>query len=690
MIKTLKFRLMCAFMVIGILPALFVGTSAFFTASSSMQEFVFAKLTSTRDVMKRQVEEYFKSAQKDVELMASGEDVQVLYKKARVYKKLEETGDTQAFNVGTYEYEQLWARQGEALRELMEVKGYSDVLLIAAQTGHVIYSAQKNADYGQSLAARAQGDNPLRQVWQTVRDSKTVQFQDYAPYQAYGNKPAAFVSAPVPNLKGEVVAVLVLQLSVDVVNSITSQRSGMGETGETYLVGPDNLMRSDSYLDSSTFSVNGAFARGTKAESHAIAEALKGVSGTEVSQSYTGEEVLTAFTPITFGGNTWALLSDISTSEAYESINAIKYLLSTILLVMIALVIAAAMYMSVSITSPVKKMTKFLDKLALGQVDERTGLKRSDEIGQMASSLDDFADYLENTLVKGLSSIAEGDLSLDIRPKSADDIISNALIKTNDDLTKIVSDIRGFTGNIVSQSERTLNASQTMSSDAEYSQRALESISVSLMEVGTVTDNTADQTSQADSLGAAAAESATRGRNQVEEAVAAMEEIKVATDNISAILVAIESIADQTNLLALNAAIEAARAGEAGRGFAVVADEVRTLASQSTKAANETAELVKVVVEKTQIGSEITQTSANSLSEIVASVEQVSNIMADISRATTEQSFAVGEVNENLTKIADVNKQTAERANEGLEVSQALSSSSSGLQDIVARFVMKS
>ena len=687
MFSSLKYRLMGILIAIGIIPAIIIGIISFYISSDSLKEYVFSQLTGTRDVMHNQIESYFRNADQDVELLANSHEVKSLYRAAKVYKKREEISAQQRINTSTFEYQELWSEMGETIKSFAEAKGYSDAMVITADTGHVIYTTLKNEDFGLSLQQAS--DNPLYAIWNRVVQTKQKQYQDYQRYVYQNNEPVAFIAAPVLNLKQDVIAVIVLQLSRDILNSIMAQRSGMGETGENYLVGPDHQMRSDSYLNPGKFSVINAFSQSNKAESDAINNALQNNKGTVVSESYLNSEVLTAYTPIQFGQHTWALISEISQKEAFSAINNITTIIIGITLVSAVIVVLIAIYISTSITSPVNKMTEFLNELALGHTAQRPKLNRSDEIGQMAKSLDKLASYLDEVLVRGLKNIAEGDLTQNITPQDSGDVISHALIKTNEGLTGIINDICGYTNHLVDQSNKILTSSDHMSANSDESQQALESISVSLLEVGKVTDNTAERTTEADNLGVAAAKSAIEGKQQVGKAVTAMEDIKTATDNISSILVAIEGIAEQTNLLALNAAIEAARAGEAGRGFAVVADEVRTLASQSTKAANETAELVKIVVEKTQIGSEITQTSAESLSEIVEAVEQVSVIMGDISRASIEQSGAVSEVNENLIKIADMNKLTSDNASQGQEVAQALASFSSGLQEIVAKFTLR-
>ena len=686
---TLKSRLMILFMIIGIIPALMVGIGSLYVSDKSLKEYAFSKLTSTRDVIKNQINNYIDTAEKDIKLLASSKDVKDFYNAAKTYKKLEETGGSELLNTSTYEYEEIWKKQGKTLRELVTVKGYSDVVLIEASSGHVLYSVTKNSYYGHSLSGKKEA--PLYHAWKDTLARKSISYQDYMPYKAQNNEPAAFITAPIYNLKNDIIAVVALQISIKQINKIVGERSGMGVSGESYLVGSDRFMRSDSYLAPDQFSVINSFAKQSsgQANSHAIDEALKDGTDTEISASYLGKTVLTAYTSVNFGDYKWALISEIGEDEAFSAIHTIAYIVAFILFGICIIVAGIAIYLSNSITSPVSHMTKFVDELSLGHIGSRTGLDRTDEIGHMAVALDKLADYLEHTLVQGLKNISEGNLSQRIEPKDTNDIISNALIQTNQDLSNIVSEISNLTNSLVLQSDKIMQSSDQTLSNSEYSQGALESISASLLEVGRVTDNTAEKASEADKLGVVASESAKNGENRVAQTVSAMDSINTATDNISSILVAIEGIADQTNLLALNAAIEAARAGDVGRGFAVVADEVRTLASQSTNAASETAELVKIVVEKTQTGIKTTQTSASSLTEIVEAIGSVSTIMAEISRATAEQSQAVNEVNENLVRISDINKQAADHSQQGREVAQALSSLSNGLQELISRFVIK-
>ncbi|MBK1647841.1 methyl-accepting chemotaxis protein [Rhabdochromatium marinum] len=556
--------------------------------------------------------------------------------------------------------------------------------------GHIIYSVKKGAELGLNVKNNFDEKNPVSVLWRKVLETKRVAFQDFTLYSYRDNSPRLFIGAPVFNLRGDVVSVVILELSGDIINDIMSRRSGLGKTGETYLVGKDYLMRSNSYLDSAHYSVVNAFdnPESNKAKSIAINAALSGETGSKLIDSYLGLEVLSAYEPLKFEGVTWAIVAEKSRGEAFASVSAIKWAIMFSMLITAAIIIAIGIVLSRSLTNPILKMTEIVNQLASGNVRKRANIKRSDELGDMASSLDSFAEELETVFVRSLEKISEGDLTSNLTSNGQQDVITNALIKTNADLKSIVTDISGYTNSIVEQSNKVMLSSETILSNTASSEQSVQSISAAIVEVNEQVKITANTAKQADELGQKAKQSATLGSDLVSKTVSAMDDIREASSNISSILSAIENIANQTNLLALNAAIEAARAGETGRGFAVVADEVRALAAQSTEAANETAKLIEVVVEKTQVGAEISESSSESLKEIVDSIEVVCNLMGNIAIASEEQARTIDDTSKNLNRIAAKNVETTSEAKEGVGTSQKLTEMSSGLKGIVEKFVL--
>lgn len=687
----LRNRLIIIFSLIGILPVAIVAFISLVKSSSALERDALEQLTSLRDMKASQVESYLDNAKEDISILSNSRDIYDLFHALQVYQELEEVfSENDTFEVDNIDYEGIWEERSENLLKYVDVLGYRDLLLVSANKGHIIYSVGKGPELGLNVKNNSNEKNPVAVLWRKVLDTKNISLQDFTPYDYRDGRPTLLIGAPVLNLRGHVVAVVMLELSGEVINGIMSQRSGLGATGETYLVGEDYLMRSDSYLDSARYSVASSFANpeSNTARSIAIDTALSGDTGSKLIDSYLGAEVLSAYAPLSFEGMTWAIVAEMSREEAFASVIAVKWAILVSLLITACIIISLGIFLSRSITNPIVKMTDIVNQLASGNVRKRTGIKRSDELGVMASSLDNFAEELETVFVGSLEKISEGDLTGNLKSNGEQDVITNALIKTNTDLKSIVSEISGYTNDIVEQSNNVMLSSETILSNTASSEESVQSISAAIVEVNEQVKMTASTAKEADEQGQKAKHSATIGSDLVKKTVEAMNDIREASSNISSILSAIENIANQTNLLALNAAIEAARAGETGRGFAVVADEVRTLAAQSTEAANETAKLIEIVVEKTQVGAEISENSSESLKEIVDSIEAVCNLMGNIALASEEQAKAIDDTSNNLNRIASKNVETTSEAKEGAGTSQKLTEMSSGLKAIVEKFVL--
>jgi methyl-accepting chemotaxis protein len=198
----------------------------------------------------------------------------------------------------------------------------------------------------------------------------------------------------------------------------------------------------------------------------------------------------------------------------------------------------------------------------------------------------------------------------------------------------------------------------------------------------------ADSASQANQLATSAASVAQRGGEVVAQVVSTMDEINASSRKISDIIGTIDGIAFQTNILALNAAVEAARAGEQGRGFAVVASEVRNLAQRSAEAAREIKTLIGASVERVEIGTRQVQDAGGTMSEIVASVKRVSDIIAEISAASREQSTGIGQVNTSVAQLDQMTQQNAALVEQSAAAAESLRQQSEKLGDVVNRFVL--
>ncbi len=345
--------------------------------------------------------------------------------------------------------------------------------------------------------------------------------------------------------------------------------------------------------------------------------------------------------------------------------------------------------MARSFAAPMRRAVEMLKELEMGHLSARLNLKRQDEIGEMSKTLDDFADNLQQETVTILKGLAAGDVSYSIVPRDANDEIRNSLKTLGDDLNQVLSQIQTSGEQINSGASQVSDGAQLLSEGATQSAASLEEITSSMGELSSRTRDNAENAQQANTLSTEAMEAAQKGSDQMQQMVAAMDDISVSGQSISKIIKVIDEIAFQTNLLALNAAVEAARAGQHGKGFAVVAEEVRNLAARSAKAAQETAELIEGSVQKTENGAQIARATSAALEEIVSGITKTSDLVEEISAASNEQAQGISQVNLGLEQIDQVTQSNTASAEESAAAAEELSGQSMELQRLLKQFKLR-
>jgi methyl-accepting chemotaxis protein len=283
--------------------------------------------------------------------------------------------------------------------------------------------------------------------------------------------------------------------------------------------------------------------------------------------------------------------------------------------------------------------------------------------------------------------IAGGDLTVDVDLRQDDNrSVLYAMKSMRDSLGGIVGQVRSGTDTIATASAQIAVGTQDLSSRTEEQAGALEETASSMEELTSTVKANADNARQANQLARSASEVALKGGAVVDEVIGTMGAINASSGKIADIIGVIDGIAFQTNILALNAAVEAARAGEQGRGFAVVASEVRTLAQRSAAAAKEIKQLIDDSVSKVGAGARQVDEAGVTMREIVASIQRVTDIMADIQAASSEQTTGIEQINQAIVQMDQVTQQNAALVEESAAASESMQDQARQLLEVVSVF----
>ncbi|TWG32786.1 methyl-accepting chemotaxis protein [Acidovorax delafieldii] len=290
--------------------------------------------------------------------------------------------------------------------------------------------------------------------------------------------------------------------------------------------------------------------------------------------------------------------------------------------------------------------------------------------------------------VQAARAIADGDLATEVPPGGKDEMgqLLNALGDMRANLARVVSGVRSNAEGVASASAQIASGNNDLSARTEQQASALEETAASMEELGSTVRQNADNARAANQLAVSASTVAVQGGDVVAEVVETMKGINASSNKIADIISVIDGIAFQTNILALNAAVEAARAGEQGRGFAVVAGEVRNLAGRSAEAAKEIKALITASVERVEQGTALVDKAGATMTEVVSAIRRVTDIMGEISAASSEQSAGVGQVGEAVTQMDQATQQNAALVEEMAAAASALNAQAGELVNAVAVF----
>ena len=383
----------------------------------------------------------------------------------------------------------------------------------------------------------------------------------------------------------------------------------------------------------------------------------------------------------------------LSTVDMQELLVAAQIGMAVVALI---ITILLSTYLTRSITKPLRQLETAADKIVNGNFDISVTYESKDELGSLTKSFKNMTFILETVISDAsrlLSEMADG--NFDVRTNAEERYVGNlqslllSIRKLNKDLSITLGQINQSADQVASGSGQVSNGAQALAQGATEQAASVEELASTITNISYQVKSTADNAMEAKSKSNTAGEEAEVCNDQMHDMMNAMEEIARSSNEISKIIKTIEDIAFQTNILALNAAVEAARAGEAGKGFAVVAEEVRSLASKSSVASKNTAELIESSVNAVTRGTKLANSTAESLVQVVNHVRSASTKVDEIANAAEEQAGAIEQVTLGVDQISSVVQTNSATAEESAAASQELSEQASTLKSLVAKFKLR-
>lgn len=408
--------------------------------------------------------------------------------------------------------------------------------------------------------------------------------------------------------------------------------------------------------------------------------------------SYKGTDFTSVF--CNSGTTGWLAIATLPLSEVNATRNNLIAVLALLSVVVLGILIFAVILLVRNMMRPLTGISRDMEAFSQGELDVDIAFESRDEIGRMAGSVRDSV-YSLKALIENVSHVlgqlSKGNLNLTAEGEYIGDFGS-----IRDSLEQIIHSLNSTLGQIDASAEmvsggaeQVAAGSQTLAQGASEQAETVEELAVSIEEISRQIKKNAEGAADANDRMAAIGKEALQSSRRMDAMLEAMREIKESSRRIAKINKTIEDIAFQTNILALNASVEAARAGDGSRGFAAVADEVRNLAAKSSEASKSTALLLAGSLDAVTNGTEVAAETAAALDGVVRGVKELAESMDKISAASGEQAHAIEVVTQGIAQISDIVQMNSATAEESAAASEGLSAQAQLLKELTGKFQLR-
>ena len=636
----LKIKLLGAFLLVSLIPLGLIATIAVNKASQALNDEAVAKFTAVQETKRNHIEDYFSRLRTTIQVIAADPYVR------QCLSTFNQTFEDNGNSVDNENWRMIVEFKEPRLKEIVSENGFYDLLLISPE-GNVVYTVGKASDLGMNIPGSELAESSLGNAFQAISqsgDENAAVIGDYKTYAPSNGAQAAFMVARLKDDFGQYIGCVAVQLPSEPINAIVQQRSGMGETGESYLVGRLNGktgLRSDRVVTQGRI--------GDPNSDLYVDLALDGKSGAEVNTDNTGAEEFVRYDPVTIEGLNWGLITTADADEVFAAVDSLRNTMLTVILVVIIGVVGLALGVTALVVKPIKGTVNMLKDIAEGEGDltKRLPVSTQDEMGEMATWVNTFMEKLQGIIrdiTGGVDTLSSSSTELSAISEQMTQGITTVSDKSNT-VSAAAEEMSANMNNVAAAMEQSATNTNMVATAAEQMSATIGEIAQNAEKARGISDEAAHKASNASTN---------------------MDQLGAAANAIGKVIETITDISEQVNLLALNATIEAARAGEAGKGFAVVANEIKELAKQTAEATGD----IKEKIEGIQ---GTTSTTVGQISEITQVITDVNEVVATIATAVEEQSSATRDIATNVAQASRGIQEVNENVNQSSSVSGEIS-----------------
>lgn len=634
------------------------------------------KLSAVNSLKKDFLLQMLKENRSDLKHIAASQEVLSAFDDLQHYHDQGGGQPRGAYDIDTRKYQEIYESMDPFFQRSLTLFGLKEIYFACRKHGHIMYTTQKDADLGTNLKEGEYKDSVLARLWSKVAKTRKAQLLDMSNYEL-AKEPVLLLGTPVWDKKQNMIGILMASLRLAEIKNIMEQNAGLGESGETYLVGEDGLMRSESRFIQESVILK------REVDTKAVQKALgqNGHSkGSALIKDYRNNKVVSVYSHVGLEKqlNTnfdWAIITEMDEKEVMNQVKSLERFVVWVGCIAALLTLILGILIARAIVTPLRFLSAKAGELAQGNLKvEIPSSKRIDEVGELVGSFQ----QMQTSLQRQTRELVQG---------------ASTLASSVNQISATVSELSTSS----SQTSSSVNEVSTTTEEVRQTAQIAADKAKSMMESAEEMSRISDEGKQSTEQTISGMKRIKEDNDHLAESIMSLSE---RTQGIGEIIEAVNDLADQSSLLSVNASIEAAKAGEYGKGFAVVAQEVKSLADQSKDATKQVKGLLREIQASTskavmaaeragkavESGLDLVSRAGESIGILSESVDQSAQNAEQIAASNREQATGMDQVAQAVSSIKDASQQNVESARQLETAAKDLDELAKTMKDLAGQF----